>query len=78
MALGRHSDVVALREQSACWHLRGGGAPIFPEYIRYLGALKILDLSIRNIVAGDRVPESRRAVEALDFVLGGRDIPINI
>jgi hypothetical protein len=32
---------------------------------------------MQNIV-GDRVNKSRRAVEALDSVLGGRDIPINV
>jgi hypothetical protein len=42
----------------------------------YLGALVNLDLSMRNIV-GDRVKKGKRAVEALDCVLGGRDIPIN-
>jgi hypothetical protein len=77
IALGRHCDVAALREQADRWQLeRGERVPIVYEY-RYLGALINSDLSMRSIV-GDRVNKSRRAVEALDSVLGGRDIPINV
>jgi hypothetical protein len=60
MALGRHSDVVALREQADRWHLGGGRVPVVSEYI-YLGALINSDLSMRSIV-GDRVNKSRRTV----------------
>jgi hypothetical protein len=64
MALGRHSDAVAIREQDDRWQLRWGRVPIVYEY-RYLGALRYSDLIMQNIV-GDRVSKSRRAVEALD------------
>ena len=60
MALGRHSDVVALREQADRWQLGGERVPVVSEY-RYLGALINSDLSMRNIV-GDRVNKSRRTV----------------
>jgi hypothetical protein len=53
MALGRHSDVVALREQADRRQLGGKRVPIVSEY-RYLGAVINSDLSMRNIV-GDRV-----------------------
>jgi hypothetical protein len=76
MALGRLSDVVAVREQADRWHLGGERVPIVPEY-RYLGALINSDLSMRNIV-GDRVKKSRRAIEALDSVLGGPGIHVNV
>jgi hypothetical protein len=45
---------------------------------KHLGALINSDLSLQNIIVGDMVLKSMRAVEALDFVLGGRDIPINV
>jgi hypothetical protein len=53
MALGRHSDVVALREQVYRWRLGGEWIPIVSHYI-YLGTLINSDLNMRNIV-GDRV-----------------------
>jgi hypothetical protein len=59
MALGRHSDAVALRKQANRWYLGEGRVPIVYEY-RYLGALINSHLSMRNIV-GDRVKKGRRA-----------------
>jgi hypothetical protein len=77
MALGRHSDAFALREQADRWRLGGERAPIVYGCRYLLGELKNPYFSMRNI-AGDGVKKSRRADEALDSVLGGRNIPINI
>jgi hypothetical protein len=54
IALGRHSDAFALREQvDDRWQLEGERVPNVFEY-RYLGTLINSDLTMRNVV-GDRV-----------------------